>query len=129
MPTFSDVVSFLSGQRTSLPPLPIDLSLRHKTVVITGANMGIGFEAAKYLVGLNVSDLILGCRSVEKGEIAKTRILELAKPTGTDLTVHVLQVDLESYASIVAFCKCVLQLPRLDGFIANAGVELMFRIG
>lgn len=41
-------------------------------------------------------------------------------------TVEVWEVDLDSYDSIFSFCQRVTSsLPRLDGFIANAGVELI----
>ena len=123
MPTFSDIISFLSGQRTRIPLIPNDVSLRQKTMVITGANTGIGFEAAKHLINLELSHLILACRSIEKGEEARSRILASTSTPAEDAKIEVWQVDLASYESLLAFSKRVHQSPRLDGFIANAGVE------
>jgi retinol dehydrogenase-12 len=68
--------------------------------------------------------LILGCRSLEKGNAAKNTIS--SQMTGSRTTIEIWQVDLASYQSVLAFGKRVQeQLPRLDAFISNAGVEPM----
>ena len=89
-------------------------------MVVTGGNTGVGFDCAKHLIGLNLSYIILACRSVKKGETAKAKILEETnnKPPPR---IEVWEVDLDNYSSVVSFSKRVLQLPRLDGFVANAG--------
>lgn len=46
--------------------------LSGKTVLVIGANAGIGFEATKYFARMNPDRLILGCRSKERGEAALT---------------------------------------------------------
>lgn len=48
MPTFSDVTQFLGGQCFGKTFVP-EVDLSGKTIVITGANVGLGFEAAKHL--------------------------------------------------------------------------------
>ena len=58
MPTSSEMFQFLSGQMLQTPPLPTT-SFSGQTVIITGANTGLGLEAAKqlYVYLYNVKDL------------------------------------------------------------------------
>ena len=44
------------------------------TVVVTGANSGIGFETARMLALMGAKRVILGCRSGDKCEMAKVLI-------------------------------------------------------
>jgi retinol dehydrogenase 12 len=46
------------------------VDLTGKTVVVVGANVGLGFEAAKHSASMNPKSLVLGCRSQEKGQVA-----------------------------------------------------------
>jgi FlaA1/EpsC-like NDP-sugar epimerase len=50
-----------------MPPV-VTADLTGKTVVVTGANIGLGFEAAKHLARMNPKKLIIAVRSKEKGE-------------------------------------------------------------
>ncbi|KAF2171009.1 hypothetical protein M409DRAFT_64004 [Zasmidium cellare ATCC 36951] len=114
MPAPSDVLQFIRGQLFQTPQLP-STSFVGKTVVITGANTGLGFKCAKHLVQLNVSNLILGCRSIHKGEAAKEKLLAKSKNTN----VQVWEVDMAKYDSVKSFAQKVNQkLPRMD-----AGLE------
>lgn len=49
MATFSDKKQFLGGQLFGSTYIPRGADLSGKTVVVTGANAGIGFECAKHL--------------------------------------------------------------------------------
>jgi retinol dehydrogenase 12 len=60
---------FVKDQFTTLPPLAT-ADLTGKTVVVTGANVGLGFEASKHFARMNPGRLILACRSEEKGKTA-----------------------------------------------------------
>ena len=62
---------FLSEQLASVPPVEHE-DLSGKTVVVIGANVGLGFEAAKHFARMNPERIILGCRSKERGEAAAT---------------------------------------------------------
>jgi retinol dehydrogenase-12 len=73
---------------------------------------------------LKVSHLILACRDLKKGEDAQSKIY--AETNCEDRTkIEVWDVDLASYKSVERFGGRVrTELERLDGFIANAGVEM-----
>jgi retinol dehydrogenase-12 len=45
-----------------------------KTVIVTGANSGLGKESAKHIVALNASRVILACRNSSSGKAAKLEI-------------------------------------------------------
>lgn len=62
---------FVKGQWTAAPPLE-KADLTGKTVVVVGANTGIGFEASKHFATMNPARLIMACRSQEKGTAAVT---------------------------------------------------------
>jgi retinol dehydrogenase-12 len=59
----------IQNQRWKVAPVE-HVDLTGKTVVIVGANVGLGFEAAKHFASMNPKRLVLGCRSQEKGQAA-----------------------------------------------------------
>ena len=64
--------TFLWDQYTSLPPV-LTADLKGKSVVVTGANTGLGLEAAKHFARMGPSRLILACRSQERADKAAER--------------------------------------------------------
>jgi retinol dehydrogenase-12 len=62
-------LDFFRAQWAALPPVP-DVDLSAQTVVVTGSNNGLGFEAAKHFARLRPKHLVLVCRSRDKGEQA-----------------------------------------------------------
>jgi NAD(P)-dependent dehydrogenase (short-subunit alcohol dehydrogenase family) len=60
--------------------------LTGKTIVIVGANVGLGFEAAKHFASMNPRRLVLGCRSPEKGQAAVQGKYNAHDWTGLDWT-------------------------------------------
>ena len=88
-----------------------------KTFFITGANTGIGFEAAK-VISARGGRVLLGSRSPAKGQAARDRIA--GSHPGAD--VAVVHIDLSDLASVRSAAAVVLQEPRLDVLINNAGV-------
>jgi NAD(P)-dependent dehydrogenase (short-subunit alcohol dehydrogenase family) len=91
-----------------------------QTVIVTGANSGLGFEASVHLSRLGFGKLILAVRTTAKGDEARRRILKL---TGRpESSIEVWSIDMDNYDSIKAFAARASELPRLDGVLANAGV-------
>jgi NAD(P)-dependent dehydrogenase (short-subunit alcohol dehydrogenase family) len=87
-----------------------------RTICITGANSGLGLEAARNLVGAG-AHVIMACRNVEKAEAAAQ---SLRSGKGS---VEVRQLDLASLASIRQFSAQLLADGiELDGLMNNAGL-------
>jgi cation diffusion facilitator CzcD-associated flavoprotein CzcO len=62
-------LGFVVDQWSTLPPVEsVDLS--GKTVVVVGANAGIGFEAVAHFARMGPAKLILACRSESRGKVA-----------------------------------------------------------
>lgn len=93
----------MSTQFKSLPYPNFDFSSR--VVIITGANTGLGLEAARHFVRLNAAKVILGCRDGEKGAAAKHDIEKSEKldAVADANRVEVWVVDFESFDSVKAF--------------------------
>ncbi|KAL4962946.1 NAD(P)-binding protein [Aspergillus stella-maris] len=96
-------------------------SFAGKTILITGASSGLGKEAAQHFVRLGAEKVILGCRSISKGDKTKLEI-ESALQCSKDI-LEVWQVDIESPSSIREFVGRVNKLHRLDVVINNAGMQ------
>lgn len=89
-----------------------------RVAVITGANSGIGFEAARALAE-HGAEVILACRSAKKAADALSAIQGRAPSA----KVRVESLDLSSLASVRAFAeRMTRELPKLDLLVNNAGV-------
>jgi NAD(P)-dependent dehydrogenase (short-subunit alcohol dehydrogenase family) len=128
---------FICNQLKKVPPF-VSADLSGKTVLVVGANVGIGYETAKYFATLNPGKLILACRSFSRGEAAlaspfnfvlcfDSRFLtvydlELKQETGCH-TAELRLVDLTNFDSVNDFCtKFDEEIDRLDLIIENAGI-------
>jgi NAD(P)-dependent dehydrogenase (short-subunit alcohol dehydrogenase family) len=90
--------------------------LGNKTIIITGANSGIGKAAAIHLANLGAT-VIMACRSFERGQEALSEVRKTAKSTKVEL----LCVDMSSRASITQFAdKFKQHHNKLDVLIHNA---------
>ena len=90
---------------------------RGRTIVITGANGGIGFETALVLAQ-HGAHVVLACRNPQRAADAAARITAAA-PTGK---VSTLQLDLASLASVREAAEQLrAQHPRIDVLVNNAG--------
>jgi NAD(P)-dependent dehydrogenase (short-subunit alcohol dehydrogenase family) len=115
-----------------------DMPAQHgKTVIVTGANTGLGLETARAFAAKG-ADVVLACRNTEKGAAARAEI-EAEDPAGT---ATVLELDLADLDSIRAFADAftdahddlhvlcnnagVMAIPRsetADGFETQLGVN------
>ncbi|KAL5041739.1 hypothetical protein BDW71DRAFT_191291 [Aspergillus fruticulosus] len=101
------------------PPTDPNVSFAGKTVVLTGATAGLGFEAAIKLLNLGVESLIIGSRSLQRGEATKT---ELEKRTNRPGVVQVWELEMNSFQSVKDFAARVGGLKQLDVALLNAGL-------
>jgi hypothetical protein len=108
-----------------------------KTVVVTGANSGLGFEATRVFAGRDAT-VVMACRSIDRGERAAAEVRDEVP----DATLDVRACDLASLESVREFAAelrgsydelhalCnnagVMAIPRgetADGFEAQFGVN------
>ena len=114
----SQFLYFLRSQLFPFLPYPKD-DLTGQTIIVTGANVGLGLEAARHFTRLRAAKVILGVRSLDKGEKARQSIEESTQRRGA---VEVWQLDLSSFESVKQFAARVDKLDRLDAIVENAGV-------
>ncbi|KAF4556866.1 Short chain dehydrogenase-like protein 69 [Elsinoe fawcettii] len=120
MPGFSYLPRFFVSQWFYHPAVPT-ASFAGKTIIVTGANQGLGLEAAQHVVRLGAAKVILAVRSPAKGEQAK-RLIEQA--TGVKDVVEVWDLDLSSYKSVRTFAhRADTSLDRIDVLLENAGMS------
>lgn len=94
-------------------------NLNGKIFLITGANAGAGFQAARTLLKQQ-AEVIMMNRSVEKSQAA---IDELKREFGKPAKVRFVQMDLASLANVRKAATEVLSIaPRIDALICNAAI-------
>ena len=106
------------------PPVDPDVSFAGKTVLVTGANVGLGYEAAVKYAQQGCSKLILAVRSQPKGEEAKKEILRRSR-RGDVSFISILTVDLSTFDSVRAFISALgieLGQGALHIVLLNAGL-------
>jgi NAD(P)-dependent dehydrogenase (short-subunit alcohol dehydrogenase family) len=105
------------------PPIDPKTSFSGKTILITGANVGLGFEAAVKFASLGAARLVLGVRSLRRGEEAKTEICRRANYDTEN--VHLYEIDMSTFASVGDFTKTLsAKEPQIDVAVLNAGVAV-----
>lgn len=97
----------------------------HKRIaLITGANRGLGLEAARQLARDKGFTVILGARDRDKGEAAAARLRE------SGLDAHAVQLEVSNDASVGNAAREVEErFGRLDVLINNAGISPEYAAG
>ncbi len=93
-----------------------------RTVVVTGANSGIGFEATRVLAERGAT-VIMACRSVDRGEAAADEIRDdLESDADGELVVE--ELDLADLESVQGFAQGFdgVTDDAIDVLVNNAGV-------
>jgi NAD(P)-dependent dehydrogenase (short-subunit alcohol dehydrogenase family) len=90
-----------------------------KVVVVTGANSGIGFEAARGFADAG-AHVVFACRNQDKAQDA---LQQLRSDIGDDASAEFMRLDLASLASVEDFAGALRdKFDRLDRLVNNAGV-------
>lgn len=92
------------------------------TIIITGSNQGLGFDAAKALRKLDPkAQIVLACRNEAKGMEAARRL------RGKGPTPICVPLDLASLESVRTFATLFAErkLPPLRALICNAGIQII----
>lgn len=93
------------------------VSMEGRSVVVTGANSGIGFETARALAALGAT-VHLVCRNEARGEAARARLA--TEFPSAKLVLH--QLDVSSLPAVKRFCDRFKG--AVDVLVNNAGVLL-----
>ncbi|MFK7931004.1 MAG: oxidoreductase [Myxococcota bacterium] len=89
-----------------------------RTVIVTGANSGLGLETTRVLAGKGAT-VIMACRSLGKAEAAQADVL--ASHPSAKLEVR--SLDLADLSSIRGFAEAIkLDHPKVQLLINNAGI-------
>jgi NAD(P)-dependent dehydrogenase (short-subunit alcohol dehydrogenase family) len=90
-----------------------------KTVLITGANDGLGFHLTKAFAAKNAATIIMACRNRQKAENARSEILKLYPKA----TLDIVDLDLSGLQSVKTCAERVLaNYHKLDIIMCNGGI-------
>lgn len=93
-----------------------------RTIIITGANSGLGLETAKKIAKNKDYEVILACRNIEKANKAKEEI----EVETTNNNIIVMKLDTSSLESVRKFVQEFKKLnKKIYGLINNAGISSM----
>ena len=105
----------MSNEKWTTQNIP---DMQGKTILVTGANSGIGYETARTLAAKNAT-IIMACRSLDKGQAALEKIQ--AETPQADLKLMAL--NLADMAAVREFAAAFLEEhTHLDILINNAGI-------
>lgn len=108
----------MNKQNWTLQDIP---DLTGKTIIVTGANTGLGFESVKAFAQ-NGANVVMACRSIEKGEAARKKIVRLYPAS----IIQVMELDLADLKSIRHFAATFREShAHLDVLVNNAAVMMV----
>ncbi|MGZ0192710.1 MAG: SDR family NAD(P)-dependent oxidoreductase, partial [Acidimicrobiales bacterium] len=90
-----------------------------RTILVTGANTGLGFGAAKVLAAQGAR-VLLGCRSLDKANAA----IDAIRVDVSDADLDVIQIDQADLSSVRDAAAQVNEEARLDVLVNNAGIMM-----
>jgi retinol dehydrogenase-13 len=94
------------------------VSMEGKTVLVTGANSGIGFKETELMLYMGAR-VIMACRNLQKAEKARETLLQ----EYPNASITLMQLDMADFASIDRFVEAFIQEKTdVDFFVNNAGV-------
>ena len=97
---------FPRNKSVHLLQYPVDI-MRGKTVIVTGANSGIGKAVALELLKLRAR-VILACRDPQRAEEAAEYMKKQAGPDQGEVVIK--QLDLASLKSVHSFCQEIIKV-------------------
>jgi len=109
-------LQFIANERA--PQKKSDASMEGRVCVVTGANSGVGFEAARHLAR-GGAHVVLVCRNAQKAAAAQTRLKDVARGP-----VDVVQIDLARLDDVRRGAAELLdRYPQIHVLINNAGLH------
>ncbi|OYU44750.1 MAG: short-chain dehydrogenase [Burkholderiales bacterium PBB4] len=91
-----------------------------RIAIVTGANIGLGYETAMVLAEKGCT-VVMACRNLEKAQAAMQELLQQAP----DASVTCMPLDLSSLASVRSFAQAFSRShSQLDLLINNAGIMM-----
>ena len=95
----------------------LNISLKGKTVLVTGSNSGVGYKTVETALYLG-ADVIMACRNIKKAEAAKEELIK----DYPGASIRILQLDLSDLSSIDSFTQNIIDHKiDIDIFVNNAG--------
>jgi NAD(P)-dependent dehydrogenase (short-subunit alcohol dehydrogenase family) len=108
-------VNKMSVKKWTFEDIP---DLTGKTIIVTGGNSGLGYEAVKMFSRKN-AEVILASRNLERGETAK----ETIKAEFPHVNIKIMKLDLADLGSVHDFANNFKKdHERLDILLNNAGI-------
>ncbi|KAG8213012.1 short-chain dehydrogenase [Butyriboletus roseoflavus] len=116
---------YFREQRRTLPQPRVVDGVSSKTFMVTGSNVGLGFEASVHLAKMRPKLLLATSRNLAKCEQTRQSILGRAAASGVPSTeVYAWPLELGSFQNVRSFVDKFATDGNgtLNGLVANAGV-------